>query len=201
MASPLKVRNGLAAETQTLEERLVTVTSGALEVIKQLASAGNHLQKTTAGAVVFAVLGQMVSQFIDTPSQNRDLDIGTACVFSVEFEFCGAGSSFAHGLFGEPDTLSGGLGMFKLGAAKEPPKSTLARSFSQEPSVFARDPKNHTAFEANFDSNHLIWQSPQPVPTPKQDLRHGQRPQPLFEASRSRVCREKPPRQPAICPR
>jgi hypothetical protein len=64
------------------------------------------------------------------------LDIGTACVFSVEFEFCGAGSSFAHGLFGEPDTLSGGLEMFKLRAAKEPPKSTLARSFSQEIRVF-----------------------------------------------------------------
>jgi hypothetical protein len=184
VASPLKVGNGLAAETQALQERLVTVTGCSLEVIKQLTAAGNHLQKATAGAVVLAVRGQMHSQFIDAPSQDRDLDIGAAGVFGVEFEFCGAGSSFAHGLFGEPDTLSGGLGMFKLGAAKEPPKSTLARSFSQEPSVFARDPRNHTAFEANFDSNHLIWQSHQPVPTPRQDLRHGQR-----------------PRLPAICPR
>ena len=145
MASPLKVRNGLAAETQALKERLVTVTGGALQVIKQLTAAGDHLQKATACAVVFAVLGQMVSQFIDAPGQNRDLDISTAGVFSVEFEFCGAGSSFAHGLFGEPDTLSGGLGMFKLRAAKEPPKSTLARSFSQEIRVFARDPKNRSA--------------------------------------------------------
>ncbi len=156
MASPLKVGNGLAAETQALEERLVTVTGCALKVIKQLTAAGDHLQKATAGAVVLAVLGQMISQFIDTPSQNRDLDIGTACVFSVEFEFCGAGSSFAHGLFGEPDTLSGGLGMFKLRAAKEPPKSALARSFSQEIRLFTTDPKNHVAFGPNFDSNHFI---------------------------------------------
>lgn len=136
MASPLKVGNGLATETQALEERLVAFTGCALEVIQQLAAAGDHLQKATAGAVVLAVLGQMHSQFIDTPSQDCDLDIGTAGVFSVEFEFCGACSSFAHGLFGEPDTLSGGLGMFKLRAAKEPPKLTLARSFSQETGVF-----------------------------------------------------------------
>lgn len=61
MASPLKVGIELAAETQALEERLVTVTGSTLEIIQQLTAAGNHLQKATAGAVVLTVRGQMHS--------------------------------------------------------------------------------------------------------------------------------------------
>lgn len=99
----------LAAEAEALKELQIALVGCQLEVIKQLTTAGNHLQKTAACAVVFAVHGQVLGKFVDACRQDSDLHIGAAGVFVVQFEFLGAGSSFAHGLCRKPDTLSGGL--------------------------------------------------------------------------------------------
>jgi hypothetical protein len=88
----------LAAEAEALEELHIALVSGQLEVIKQLATTGNHLQKTTTCAVVFAVHIEVLGKFVNACRQDSDLDVGAAGVFVVKFEFLGAGSSFAHGL-------------------------------------------------------------------------------------------------------
>ncbi len=109
MASPLEVENELAAEAETLEKLQVTLDTCALEIVKQLAAAGNHLEQATTCAVVLAMNSEMLCEFVDSCRQDSDLHIGAAGVFVVQFEFLGAGGSFAHVLWVKPDTLSGGL--------------------------------------------------------------------------------------------
>lgn len=113
--TPFGVKVELAAQTQGLDRLLVAIIGRQLEVIEQLASAGDHAKEATAGAVILDVGGQMGREMIDALRQNRDLDIGASGVFVVDFEVGGGSGDFAHGVFigGVPDNLSGVL--FSIG--------------------------------------------------------------------------------------
>ena len=113
--TPFGGKVGLAAQTEGLDRLRVAIGGRQLEVIKQLAAAGDHAEEATAGAVILGIGGQMGREMIDALRQNRDLDIGASGVFVVDFEVGGGSGDFAHGVFigGVPDNLSGVL--FSMG--------------------------------------------------------------------------------------
>jgi hypothetical protein len=113
--TPFGGKVGLAAQAEDLEGLLVAVVRCQLQIIEQLAAAGDHAEEATAGAVILGIGGQMGREMIDALRQNRDLDIGASGVFVVDFEVGGGSGDFAHGVFigGVPDNLSGVL--FSIG--------------------------------------------------------------------------------------
>ena len=80
------VSKGSLAKVQLLQDLVVFGEIFALEVIKQLATAGGHLQKAAAGVEVFAMRAQVLGQVIDPGGEQRDLDFARAGVLVVRFE-------------------------------------------------------------------------------------------------------------------
>jgi hypothetical protein len=109
VASPL-AKILLAAETEALEELLVALVGGQLEVVKQLATTCDHLKEAATCGVIFLMLAKVLRQIVDSLRQEGHLDVGAAGVFFVDLEGGGiGGGSFAHGSFEWPDNLSGGV--------------------------------------------------------------------------------------------
>src|SRR3954471_8623536 len=57
--------NGLLTETQLLQQVVVLRQILALDVVEELATAGGHLEKTTAAVEVLAMRAQVLGQMID----------------------------------------------------------------------------------------------------------------------------------------
>ena len=76
----------LLAQAELLERALVAVGRGALEILKQLAAAGDQKQEAPAGRVVFDVRFEMLGELVDALSQKRDLHVSAAGVFLVQLE-------------------------------------------------------------------------------------------------------------------
>ena len=57
-----------------------------MQVIEQTPALSNHHQQSTAGAMVFFVLLQVVGQVIDPLSQQGNLHVGRACIPLVKLE-------------------------------------------------------------------------------------------------------------------
>src|SRR5690349_17962342 len=66
----------LLAELQFLGHRDVAVGVGFVEIIQQTAATAYHLEQPAAGAVVFGVLLQMLSEVIDALGEQSNLNIG-----------------------------------------------------------------------------------------------------------------------------
>src|SRR5574337_27842 len=62
-----------ATQAETADQRLVALGVLALQIAEQAAAMIDHLQKTTAGMVVFLVRLEMVGQLLDARGQQRDL--------------------------------------------------------------------------------------------------------------------------------
>ena len=99
----------LAAETQALEELLVALVGGQLEVVKQLATTCDHLKEASTCGMIFLMRAKVLREIVDSLRQEGHLDVGAAGVFFVDLEGGGIdGGCFAHGSFEWPDNLSGG---------------------------------------------------------------------------------------------
>lgn len=127
VASPLG-KFCLAAETEALEELLVALVSGQLEVVKQLATTCDHLEKATTCGMIFLMRSEVLRKSVDSLRQESHLDVGAAGVFFVDLEGGGIdGGCFAHGSFEWPDNLSGGVKFWDVG-----PRRNHRCSFWQE---------------------------------------------------------------------
>ena len=76
--------DALSAEIELVENRLVTVVGGTLEVIKQLATAGDHHEEAATRGVVFGVSLKVFGELGDALRKQSDLHIGAARIFVVE---------------------------------------------------------------------------------------------------------------------
>src|SRR5579871_6679768 len=74
---------GSVAQAEALDERLVALLVGLLEVIQQLAALVHHLDEPTAGMMVLLMVGEMGGEAVDTGRQQRHLYFGRAGVFGV----------------------------------------------------------------------------------------------------------------------
>ena len=97
------VGKGLLAEAELLEDLVVLVEIFALEVIKQLATAGGHLQEAAAGVEVLAVFAEVIGQVIDPGREQRDLDFARTGIGFVRFEL---GDDFGFNRSGNDGWLS-----------------------------------------------------------------------------------------------
>ena len=78
--------SGLLAEVELLEKLVVFGQVLALEIIKQLATTGGHLEEAAAAVEVLAMRAQVLGQVIDPGGEQRDLDVAGAGVLLVGFE-------------------------------------------------------------------------------------------------------------------
>ena len=78
----------LLAQIQLLENRLVTLGRGILEVIKKTAARGNHLEKAATGGVILGVAFQVFGKIRDPLGEGGYLDIGAAGVLLMQPECC-----------------------------------------------------------------------------------------------------------------
>ena len=78
----LEVRPGrpLTAQSQALDELLVSLRLRGLQVIEELATLVDELHEPTAGGVIALVRREMLTQTIDALGQQRDLYFGRARV-------------------------------------------------------------------------------------------------------------------------
>ena len=88
------LKGWLLAEAELLEELVILRQVVALEIVQQLAAAGGHLEEATAAVEILAVRAQVLGQVIDPGGEQRDLDLGRAGVFVVDFVF---GDDFGFG--------------------------------------------------------------------------------------------------------
>src|SRR5690606_30306441 len=65
---------GSATQAKTLDEVLVALLIGLLQVVEQLAALVDHHQQPTTRVVIFLVRGEVPRQAVDTLRQQRDLD-------------------------------------------------------------------------------------------------------------------------------
>src|SRR5271167_4895746 len=63
----------LFAQTQLLDQDAVAVAVARLQIIEQLAPAGNHAQQPTPGVMVLDVYFEVIIEAVDARSQKRDL--------------------------------------------------------------------------------------------------------------------------------
>ncbi len=80
------MKAGLLTQVELLEKLVVFGQVFALEVIKQLATTGGHLEEAAAAVEVLAMRAQVLGQVIDTSGEQRDLDVGGAGILLVGFE-------------------------------------------------------------------------------------------------------------------
>ena len=78
----------LLAQIQLLENRLVTLGSGILEVIKKTAARGNHLEKAATGGVILGVAFEVFGKIRDPLGEGGYLDIGATGVLLMQPECC-----------------------------------------------------------------------------------------------------------------
>ena len=71
------------AQTQSLDERPVTVEILVLEIPKQSAAFADHFQKAATGMEVLSVDLQMLCELSDALRQHRHLDLGRPCIARV----------------------------------------------------------------------------------------------------------------------
>src|SRR5690242_3243475 len=71
------------AQAEALDERLVALLVGLLEVIQQLAALVHHLDQPTTGVMVLLVVVEMGGEAVDAGRQQRHLHFGRAGVFGV----------------------------------------------------------------------------------------------------------------------
>ena len=84
----------LLAQIQLIERRLVSRSRGALEIIKQPATACDHLEQAAPGGVILEVRLEMLGEVIDAFGQNGDLHVRAAGIFLVQPE---GGDGFGRG--------------------------------------------------------------------------------------------------------
>ena len=108
-ASPF-VESLLAAQTEALQQVLITLNSCGFEVIEQFATTCDHKKEATTCGVIFFMRSKMLREVIDPLRQESHLDVGAAGVLVVDLEGGGIdGSYFAHGVVERPDNLSGSV--------------------------------------------------------------------------------------------
>lgn len=78
----------LLTQVQLLDDRLITLGSGILEVIKKTAARGNHPEKATTGGVILGVAFEVLGKRGDPLCEVRHLDISAAGVLLVQPECC-----------------------------------------------------------------------------------------------------------------
>src|SRR5262245_45469786 len=71
---------GLAAQTDTLDERAVALYVFGLQVAQQPAPPADELQQTPLGVEVVLVSLHVLRQVVDAPGQQRDLNLRRAGV-------------------------------------------------------------------------------------------------------------------------
>src|SRR6478735_1881025 len=77
--------NGLLAQVELLQQVVVLGQILALDVIKELATAAGHLEKTATAMEILAMRAQVLGQVIDPGREQRDLDVAGAGVLLVGF--------------------------------------------------------------------------------------------------------------------
>ena len=70
----------LFAQTQLLNQDAVAVAVARLQIVEQLAPAGNHAQQPAPGMVVFDIDFEVISEAVDTRRQKCDLYLRRASV-------------------------------------------------------------------------------------------------------------------------
>jgi hypothetical protein len=73
---PLATKN-LLTEFQFPSDSDVAIIVSFVQIIEQTTALANHLEQAPAGAVIFIVLLQMLSQVIDPLRQQSNLNVGT----------------------------------------------------------------------------------------------------------------------------
>jgi|SRR5262249_23760613 len=76
----------LFAELKLFSNGLIAVEVSGVEVIQQTPTVANHHQQTPAGTMILLVVLQVFGKMIDALGEQRDLNIGRACVPLVELE-------------------------------------------------------------------------------------------------------------------
>ena len=64
----------LLTQVEGFDQSLVSCEVTTLEVVKELTTAGNHLQKTATAVVVFRVNFEVLCEFVDTSCQKSNLN-------------------------------------------------------------------------------------------------------------------------------
>ena len=79
---PLSGRNvpSLLTEIEGFNQGAVSIEVGALEVVKQLAAAGDHTEKATTGVVILGVNLEVVRKVVDAGGEKSNLHFGRAGV-------------------------------------------------------------------------------------------------------------------------
>ena len=67
---PVRLLTQVEASIKPCKLRVAT-----LEVVKELTTAGNHLQKTATAVVVFRVNFEVLCEFVDTSCQKSNLNL------------------------------------------------------------------------------------------------------------------------------
>ena len=68
----------LLPELELARHGHVAIRIGLMQIIEQAAALANHLEKPAAGAVIFNILLQMLSEMVDPLREQSNLNIGTA---------------------------------------------------------------------------------------------------------------------------
>ena len=77
----------LFTKTEFLYDCTVAFDILLLEVVKKVSSLTNHLVHTAAAVVVVVIVLQVLSELIDSGSENRDLNFGRTGVFFCNMIF------------------------------------------------------------------------------------------------------------------
>jgi hypothetical protein len=79
-------RERLFSQIESVDHVFVTVRGRSLQIIEQFPAAGDHLQQSPPGRMIFDVILKMVRELIDSLGKERDLNIRTASVFGMHPE-------------------------------------------------------------------------------------------------------------------
>ena len=90
------VSDSLAAETEALDDLLVSLGSGVLEVIKVAAAKRDKLEQTAAGREVLLVAAEVAGEMKNARGKARDLVVSTAGIVRVLFVRVGIDGCLAH---------------------------------------------------------------------------------------------------------
>ena len=71
----------LFAQTQLGNHLAISVQVLIAHILKQRRTCANHFQKASARGMILGMKLKVVSQLVDAPGQNSDLDLWRTCVF------------------------------------------------------------------------------------------------------------------------